>query len=77
MTYTLQMDNDELDKLDELAQIVGRVADLMGEATFSDDEAIDSVEAIQRLRLAGNNEDADELAKLILRADELKARHRP
>ncbi len=66
----------EYDKeTDELAQILGRITDLMGEASFSGGEAINSVEAIQRLRLAGNNKDADELAELFLRGDELKAKY--
>ena len=73
MTYNLQMDYDET--LEEFVQILGRIKDLAGEATISDDEGIDLVETIQRLRLSGNDKDADELAKLIERADELKAQH--
>ena len=61
---------------DELAKILGRMANLMGEQSFSDDDSINSVEAIQGMRLAGKNDDADELAELIQRADELKAQHR-
>ena len=61
---------------DELAKILGRMADLMGEQSFSDDDSINSVDAIQGMRLAGKNDDADELAELIQRADELKAQHR-
>jgi len=73
VTYNLQMDYDET--LEEFVQILGRIKDLAGEATISDDEGIDLVETIQRLRLSGNDKDADELAKLIERADELKAQH--
>ena len=67
------MDYDET--LGEFVQILGRIKDLVGEASISDDEGIDIVEAIQRLRLAGNNKDADELTNLFERADELKAQH--
>ena len=73
MTYNRQMDND--DKLEEFVQILGRIKDLLGDVTTSDDEDIDLVEAIEQLRLSGNNTDADELAELIERADELKAQH--
>ena len=73
MTYNRQMDNDET--LDEFVQILGRIKDLVGEVTISDDEGIDLVEAIEQLRRSGNNKDADELAELLERADELKAQH--
>jgi hypothetical protein len=67
------MGNDE--SLDEFIQILGRIKDLVGDATISDQDGIDLAEAIQRLRQSGNNKDADELAELIRRADELKAQH--
>ncbi len=73
MTYNLQVDHDET--LDEFLQILARIKDLVGEATISDTAGIDLVEAIERLRQSGNNEDADELAELCQRADELKAQH--
>lgn len=73
LTYNRQMDNDET--LEEFVQILGRIKDLLGEVTTPDDEGIDLVKAIEQLRLSGNNKDADELAELIERADELKAQH--
>ena len=73
MTYNPQMDNDET--LDEFVQILGRIKDLVGEVTLSDDEGIDLAEAGERLRQSGNDKDADELAELTERAEELKARH--
>ena len=42
---------------------------------MSDDEEIDLVEAVQKLRQSGNDKDADELAELVQRADELTAQH--
>ena len=73
VNYNLCMAADET--LDEFVQILGRIKDLVGEATISDDDGIDLAEAIERLRLSGNNKGADELAELIERADELKAQH--
>ena len=73
MTYNPQMDNDET--LDEFVQILGRIKDLVGEVSLSDDEGIDLAEAGERLRQSGNDKDADELAELTERAEELKARH--
>jgi hypothetical protein len=67
------MEND--DTLIEFVQILGRIADLAGEALMSDDEEINLVEAVQKLRQSGNDKDADELAELVQRADELKAQH--
>ena len=67
------MDND--DTLREFLQILGRIADLAGEALMSDDEEIDLVETVKKLRQSGNDKDADELQKLVQRADELKAQH--
>jgi hypothetical protein len=73
VTYNLCMDKDET--LDEFVQILGRIADLMGAASMSDDKDIDLDKAIEKLRLSGNDEGADELAELVKRADELKAQH--
>ena len=67
------MDKDET--LDEFVQILGRIKALLGEEAISDDEGPDLVAAIKELRASGNNEDADELAALLKRADELKAQH--
>ena len=65
------MDKDET--LQEFVQILGRIKDLVGESTLLGNEEIDLAEAVERLRQSGNNEDADELAGLCKRADELKA----
>ena len=73
MTYNPQMDHDEA--LDDFLQILARIKDLVGEATISDDAGIDLVKIIEQLRQSGKNDDADELAELIQRADKLKARH--
>ena len=67
------MDND--DTLKEFIQILGRIADLVGDATTSNGEEIDLAETIQKLRQSGNDKDADDLAELVQRADELKAQH--
>lgn len=67
------MDKDET--LEEFVQILGRIQELVGEATISNDEDFDLVKTIEQLRQSGNNDDADELAELIERADELKAQH--
>ena len=67
------MDNEET--LDEFIQILGRIKDLVGDAKISGDDGIDLVEAIERLRQSGNDTDADELAELFERAEELKAQH--
>ncbi len=67
------MDKDE--SLQEFIRILGCIKGLIGDAALSGDESIDLVETIESLRLAGNNEDADELAELCERADELKAQH--
>ena len=71
MTYNPLMEKDET--LEEFVQILGRIQELVGEATISNDEGFDLVETIEQLRKSGNNDDADELAELIERADELKA----
>ena len=67
------MEND--DTLIEFVQILGRIADLAGEALMSDDEEIDLVKTVQKLRQSGNGQDADKLEELVQRADELKAQH--
>ena len=67
------MDND--DTLREFLQILGRIKDLVGEVTISDDAGVDLAGTIQQLRLSGNSEGADELTELVKRADELKAQH--
>ena len=72
MTYNLRMENDKT--LEEFVQILGRIKDLVGEGAISDD-GFDLVKAIEGLRHSGNDQDADELAKLVERADELKAQH--
>jgi len=69
------MDNDET--LEEFVQILGRIKELLGKAEPSGDEGLDLVKAIEQLRQSGNDTDADELAALIERADELKAQHQP
>ena len=61
--------------LQEFVQILGRINDLVGEVTTADDKGIDLVDAIAQLRLSGNNKDADVLADLCARADEMKAQH--
>ena len=71
MTYNPQMENDET--LQEFMQILGRIKTLLGEATISDGASIDLDAAVEQLRESGNNKDADELATLCKRADELKA----
>ena len=75
VTYNLQMDKDET--LEEFVQILGRIKELVGEAKISGDEAFDLVKAIEQLRQSGNGTDADELAALVERADQLKAQHQP
>ena len=74
MTDNLQKDQDET--LVEFVRILGRIAELVGDARESDNEDIDLVEAIKRLRHSGKSEDADELAELFQRAEDLKALHK-
>ncbi len=69
------MNKDET--LEEFVQILGRIKELVGEAKISTDEGIDLVKAIEQLRQSGNDTDADELAALFERADELKSQHQP
>jgi len=45
------MDTD--DTLRDFLQVLGRIADLAGEALMSDDEEIDLVATIQKLRQSG------------------------
>ena len=73
MAYNSQMEKDEA--LEEFVQILGRIKDLLGEATTSDDADLDLAETIEQLRLSGKNDDADALAALIERAEELKEQH--
>ena len=68
------MDKDET--LQEFVQILGRIKEMVGESALLGNEEIDLAEAVERLRQSENNEDADELAGLCKRADELKAQHR-
>lgn len=67
------MERDQ--KLDEFVEILGRIKDLISEAAISTEEGVDLAKAVEQLRLAEKNEDADKLAELIERADELKAQH--
>jgi hypothetical protein len=67
------MEKDET--LHEFVQILGRIKDLLGDSMLSADEDVDLEEAVGRLRQSGNGEEADELARLCERADELKAQH--
>lgn len=71
MAYNPQMEKDET--LDEFVQILGRIKDLLGEETLPSDTGIDLVDAVEQLRQSGNDKDADELAELLKRAEELKA----
>ena len=61
--------------LDEFVQVLGRIRDLLGEVTVLDDKGFDLDAEIERFRHSGNNEDADELAELRIRADALQALH--
>lgn len=71
MAYNPQMEKDET--LEEFVQILGRIKDLLGEETLPSDTGIDLVDAVEQLRQSGNDKDADELAELLKRAEELKA----
>ncbi len=73
MTYNPQMENDKT--FEEFIQILERIKEMIGDVAIEDDEGFDLTKAVERLRLSGNNDDADELAELIERADELKAQH--
>ena len=61
--------------LQEFVQILGRINDLVGEVATADDKGTDLVDAIAQLRLSGKDKDADVLAKLCARAEELKAQN--
>jgi hypothetical protein len=67
------MNDDET--LGEFLQILGRIQELAAEAPNSDGEGLDLDYAIQQLRQSGNDNEADELARLRERAEELKAQH--
>lgn len=67
------MENDET--LKEFVQILSRINELVGDSTSTNDEDINLPAAVDRLRLSGKNDDADELTELCERADELKAMH--
>ena len=73
MAYNPQMENDKT--FEEFIQILERIKEMIGDVAIEDDEGFDLTKAVERLRLSGNNDDADELAELIERADELKAQH--
>jgi len=68
------MNNDEA--LQEFIEILKRIRTLLGDASISDGAGIDLDAAVEQLRESGNNMDADELAALCKRADELKAQQR-
>lgn len=67
------MQNDAT--LVEFVQILGRINELVRDSTSTNDEDFDLPAAIDRLRLSGKNDDADELSELCERADALKANH--
>jgi hypothetical protein len=73
VTYNPDMDNDA--SLHEFVQILGRIKELLGEANPVDDDDVDLAKAIERMRQDGNEQDADELAELLTRAEKLQARH--
>jgi len=75
VAYNLCMDSDAT--LGEFIKILGRIKELTGEATNADDNGIELAAAIERLRESGSNKEADELAELVKRADELQAQHQP
>ena len=65
------MDKDE--SLEEFVQILGRIRELTAQETTADDNGLNLDDVAKQLRLDGENDDADELAELIERADALKA----
>ena len=67
------METDE--RLEEFVQILGRIRELVGEESMSGGSGIDLVDVVEQIRQYGNDKDADELAELIKRAEELKAQH--
>ena len=74
MAYNPQMENDET--LEEFVRILGRIKNLLGEETIPNDTGIDLVDAIEQFRQSGSDKDADELAELLERAEELKAQNK-
>lgn len=68
------MDKDE--SLEEFVQILGRIRELTAQATTADDNGLNLDDVVKQLRLDGENDDADELAELIERADALKAQQK-
>ena len=74
MTYNRHMKTDET--LEEFVQILGRIRELVGEDSMSGNTGIDLVDVVEQMRQSGDDEDADALAQLMKRAEELKALHR-
>lgn len=68
------MDKDE--SLEEFVQILGRIRELTAQETTADDNGLNLDDVVKQLRLDGENDDADELAELIERADALKAQQK-
>ena len=68
------METDET--LEEFVQILGRIRELVGEESMSGNTGIDLVDVVEQMRQSGDDEDADALAQLVKRAEELKALHR-
>jgi len=73
VTYNLRMEDDKT--LEEFVQILGRIQELVGEASMSGGTGIDLVDIVEQMHQSGNDKDADELAELSKRAEELKAQH--
>lgn len=67
------MENDKT--LEEFVEILGRIRELVGEESMSGNTGIDLVDIVEQMRQSGNDTEADELAELINRAEELKAQH--
>lgn len=67
------MENDKT--LEEFIQILGRIRELVGEESMSGGTGIDLVDVVEQMRQSGSDTDADELAELIKRAEELKVQH--
>lgn len=67
------MDDDS--NLQEFLEILRRIRVLVGDAAISGEKDIDFDEVLRQLRQAGSKGEADELAELVRRADELKAQH--
>ncbi len=73
MTYNPSMENDKT--LEEFVQILGRIRELVGEGSMSGGTGIDLIDIVEQMRQSGDGKEADELAELIERAEELKALH--